>query len=346
MHSDNHSELKNYNTFRLDAKAKAIYSASSIEELLMLWKEAQVKGLPVLLLGGGSNVLFIDDFDGVVILNRITALEMTESSQEWSIHVGAGNHWHQLVEELIKNGIYGLENMALIPGSVGAAPIQNIGAYGMEFKDVCHYVDIANLNNGKQYRLNAAECQFGYRDSIFKHKYRENFAVVSVGLKFNKLWKPILSYAGLTSLTAQTVTAEDIFDAVCEMRQSKLPDPILIGNAGSFFKNPVISSMAANEIKTRYPQCPEYPQLDGTVKLAAGWLIDQCDLKDYQCGGAAVHMDQTLVLINKNNATGKDIVNLARYIHKKVIKKFAITLEPEVRFIGKYGEVNAMDAIS
>ncbi|MFV9998427.1 MAG: UDP-N-acetylmuramate dehydrogenase [Arsenophonus endosymbiont of Dermacentor nuttalli] len=346
MHSDNHSELKNYNTFSLDAKAKAIYSASSIEELLTLWKDAQVKGWPVLLLGGGSNVLFINDFDGVVILNRITALEITESSQEWFIHVGAGNNWHQLVKQLIKNGIYGLENMALIPGSVGAAPIQNIGAYDMEFKYVCHYVDIVDLTNGKQYRLNTAECQFGYRDSVFKHKYRENFAVVSVGLKLNKLWKPILTYAGLTSLAAQTVTAENIFNAVCKIRQSKLPDPLLVGNAGSFFKNPVISSIAANDIKTRYPQCPEYPQPDDAVKLATGWLIDQCNLKGYQCGGAAVHMDQALVLINKNNATGKDIVDLASYIRKKVLEKFGITLEPEVRFIGKYGEVNAMDAIS
>ncbi|WP_063654778.1 UDP-N-acetylmuramate dehydrogenase [Candidatus Arsenophonus triatominarum] len=346
MHSDNHNELKKYNTFSLDAKAKAIYSATSVEELLMLWKNARLKGWPILLLGGGSNVLFISDFDGLVILNRITALEIIESPKEWFIHVGAGNNWHQLVETLIKNGIYGLENMALIPGSVGAAPIQNIGAYGMEFKDACHYVDIVYLNNGQQYRLDAAECQFGYRDSIFKHIYRENFAIVAVGLKLNKLWQPRLTYAGLTSLAAQTVTAETIFDAVCKIRQSKLPDPFFVGNAGSFFKNPVISSMVANEIKAHYPRCSEYPQIDGTVKLAAGWLIDQCDLKGYQCGGAAVHKEQALILINKNNATGEDIVDLARYIRKKVIEKFAITLEPEVRFIGKYGEVNAMDAIS
>lgn len=346
MHSNNHNKLKNYNTFNLNVKAKIIYLAFSIKELLTLWKEAKVKGWPVLLLGGGSNILFIDDFDGVVILNRITALKITESFQEWFIHVGSGNNWHQLVEELIKNGIYGLENMALILGSVGAAPIQNIGAYGMEFKDVCHYVDIINLRNGKQYRLDVAECQFGYRDSVLKHKYREDFAVISVGLKLKKLWKPILSYSGLTSLTKKTVTPENIFNAVCKIRKSKLPNPIFFGNAGSFFKNPVISNIDVNKIKNNYPQCPKYPQPDGTVKISGGWLIDQCDLKGYQCGGAAVHMDQALVLINKNNATGKDIVKLARYIHKKVIEKFAIILEPEVRFIGKYGEINAMDAIS
>ncbi|MFP3013298.1 MAG: UDP-N-acetylmuramate dehydrogenase [Arsenophonus sp. NC-QC1-MAG3] len=346
MHFNNHSELKNYNTFSLSAKAKEIYSASSIEELLILWKNARLKGWPVLLLGGGSNVLFISDFDGLVILNRITALKITESSQEWFIHVGAGNNWHQLVEVLIRNGIYGLENMALIPGSVGAAPVQNIGAYGMEFKDICDYVDIVNLNNGKQYCLDVPACKFGYRDSIFKHKYRENFAVVSVGLKLNKLWKPILTYIGLTSLVSQTVTAETIFDIVCKIRQSKLPNPFLIGNAGSFFKNPIISNIAANKIKASYSLCPEYSQIDGTVKLSAGWLIDQCDLKGYQYGGAAVHMEQALVLINKNNATGEDIVYLARYIRKKVIEKFSIKLEPEVRFIGKYGEVNAMDTIS
>ncbi|MFP3014493.1 MAG: UDP-N-acetylmuramate dehydrogenase [Arsenophonus sp.] len=346
MHSNNFGELKKYNTFGLNAKAKAIYSASSKEELLALWRDAQVKSCPVLLLGNGSNVLFIDDFDGIVILNLIRALEITESSSEWFIHVGAGNNWHQLVEELIKNEIYGLENMALIPGSVGAAPIQNIGAYGMEFKDVCHYIDILNLNNGKQNRLNVSECQFGYRDSIFKHKYNKNFAVVSVGLKLNKLWKPILSYAGLAFLTDQILTAKNIFNTVCKIRKSKLPDPILLGNTGSFFKNPLISSIDANKIKISYPQCPGYPQLDGKVKIAAGWLIDQCNLKGYQCGGAAVHMDQALVLINKNNATGKDIVNLGRYVSKQVMKKFSITLEPEVCFIGKYGEINAMDAIS
>lgn len=346
MHSDQNNKLKNYNTFSLDVKAKAIHLATSVEELLILWKDAQLEEWPVLLLGSGSNVLFISDFEGLVILNRITSLVITESSQEWFIHVGAGNNWHQLVKELIKNGIYGLENMALIPGLVGAAPIQNIGAYGMEFKDVCNYVDIVDLNNGKQYRLNTAECQFSYRDSIFKHKYRENFAILSVGLKLNKRWEPILTYAGLASLAAQVVTAETIFDAVCKMRQSKLPDPFLVGNAGSFFKNPVISNKEANEIKARYPRCLEYLQTDGRVKLVAGWLIEQCDLKGYQCGGAVVHSDQALVLINKNDATGKDIVNLARYIQKKVIDKFAITLEPEVRFIGKYGEINAMDAIS
>ncbi|MGP1953323.1 MAG: UDP-N-acetylmuramate dehydrogenase [Arsenophonus sp. ET-KM2-MAG3] len=345
MHFDNHQKLKNYNTFSIDAKAKIIYSVFSVEELLILWKEAQIKGWSVLLLGNGSNVLFIDDFDGLVILNRITALEITESSKEWFIHVGSGNNWHKLVKRLIKNGIYGLENMALILGSVGAAAIQNIGAYGIEFKDVCHYVDIINLNNAKKYRLDTTECQFGYRDSSLKHKYRENFAVVSVGLKLNKLWKPILSYDGLNSLTTKTITAKNIFNAVCKIRKSKLPDPILIGNAGSFFKNPVISNMTANKIKISYPKCPEYPEQDGKVKLAAGWLIDQCALKGYQYGGAAVHIHQALVLINKNNATGKDILNLARCIHKKVVEKFAITLEPEVRFIGKYGEVNAIDAI-
>lgn len=348
MHSNKNKnrKLKTYNTFNLDVKAKAIYSATSVTDLLISWKDALLKGWPVLLLGEGSNILFVSDFDGIVILNRITSLLVTESYLTWFIHVGAGNNWHKLVKELIRNGIYGLENMALIPGSVGAAPIQNIGAYGMEFKDVCHYVDIIDLNHGNYYRLDATECQFGYRDSIFKHKYRENFAIIAVGLKLNKLWKPTLTHVNLSFLTKKTVTAETIFNAICKIRQSKLPNPFLIGNAGSFFKNPIISNVATNEIKARYPQCPEYPQIDGTVKLAAGWLIDQSNLKGYQCGGAAVHVDQALVLINKNNATGKDIINLAHYIQKKVNEKFAIILEPEVRFIGKYGEVNAMDTIS
>ncbi|WMY94997.1 MAG: UDP-N-acetylmuramate dehydrogenase [Arsenophonus sp.] len=335
-----------YNTFNLDVKAKGIYSASSIEELLFLWESAKLKGWPVLLLGEGSNVLFVKDFQGAVIFNKITALDITESSQNWFIHVGAGNNWHELIKELIKRGIYGLENLALIPGSVGAAPIQNIGAYGIEFKDVCHYVNIVDLNNKKQYCLNVSECQFSYRNSILQYKSYKDFAVISVGLKLKKLWKPMLTYGELVSLKIKKITPESIFHIVCNIRKHKLPDPFIMGNAGSFFKNPVVSQIIANRIKILYPQCPTYLQLeDGKVKLSAGWLIEQCNLKGYQCGGAAVDMHQAVVLVNKNNAIGKDIIKLASYIHKKVMKKFDVILEPEVHFIDEYGQINPMDIL-
>ncbi|WP_348666359.1 UDP-N-acetylmuramate dehydrogenase [Arsenophonus symbiont of Ornithomya chloropus] len=336
---------KIYNTFNLDVKAKAIYSAFSIEELLFLWGRAKSKGWPVVLLGEGSNVLFVKDFQGAIILNKITALHITESSHDWFIHVGAGNNWHELIKKLIKLGIYGLENMALIPGSVGAAPIQNIGAYGIEFKDVCHYVNIIDLNNKKKYCLNVSECQFSYRNSILKYKSHKNFAVISVGLKLKKLWKPILTYGELISLEIRKITPENIFNIICNIRKHKLPDPFVIGNAGSFFKNPIVSQIIANKIKILYPQCPTYLQLDGKVKLSAGWLIDQCNLKGYQCGGAAVDIHQAVVLINKNNAIGTDIIKLASYISKNVMKKFDIILEPEVHFIDAYGKINPMDVL-
>ncbi|WMY95846.1 MAG: UDP-N-acetylmuramate dehydrogenase [Arsenophonus sp.] len=345
MCNKNYDNYKICNTFNLDVNAKAIYSAFSIEELLLLWKNAKLKGWPVLLLGEGSNVLFLNNFKGTVILNKITALNITESSKNWFIHVGAGNNWHELIKELMKRGIYGLENMALIPGSVGAAPIQNIGAYGIEFKDVCHYVNVIDLNNKKKYCLNVNECQFSYRNSILKYKYYKNFAVISVGLKLKKIWKPILTYGELISLRIKNITPENMFNIICNIRKHKLPDPFFVGNAGSFFKNPVVSQIIANRIKILYPQCPTYHQLDGKVKLSAGWLIDQCNLKGYQYGGAAVDMNQAVVLINKNNAIGTDIIKLASYIYKKVIKKFNIILEPEVDFIDEYGKINPMDVL-
>ncbi|BGI50772.1 MAG: UDP-N-acetylmuramate dehydrogenase [Arsenophonus endosymbiont of Ceratovacuna japonica] len=345
MYFNNYETLKNYITFNIDTKVKRICSVKSVEELFILWKYAKLKGWPVLLLGGGSNVLFISNFYGLIILNKIRSLIITESSKEWFIHVGSGNNWHQLVKYLIKNDIYGLENMALIPGSVGAAPIQNIGAYGMEFKDVCHYVNIIDMNNGNKRCLDVTECQFGYRDSVFKNKYRQNFAIISVGLKLKKLWKPVITYTDLKYLIEKKVTAKTIFDIICKIRKSKLPDPCLIGNAGSFFKNPIISNTTAKKIKSIYPLCPKYLQVDGTIKISAGWLIEQCNLKGYKYGGAAVHINQALVLINNNNATGKDILYLARYIKKKVNEKFKIILESEVRFIGKYGEINSINSV-
>lgn len=195
-----YKELKKYNTFNLNAKAKEIYSVYSIDEILIFWKYAKLKKLPIILLGNGSNIVFISDFDGIVLLNKIKSLAINESAKKWYIHVSSGNNWHQLIQTLNKKGIYGLENMALIPGSVGAAPIQNIGAYGMEFKDVCNYVDIINLNNGNRYRLNTNECKFKYRDSIFNSKYKENFAITSVGLVLSKRWKPILTCDSLKHL--------------------------------------------------------------------------------------------------------------------------------------------------
>ncbi|OTA17713.1 UDP-N-acetylenolpyruvoylglucosamine reductase [Xenorhabdus beddingii] len=340
------TQLKAFNTFGVSAYAYHICIATSIESLLSIWQEAMGKHHPILLLGGGSNVLFTENFKGSVILNRISGIEIKESDTAWYIHVGAGENWHDLIIHLFQKQIYGLENLALIPGNVGSAPIQNIGAYGAEFKNVCEYVDFVELRTGNSIRLMADECQFGYRDSIFKHKYKDGYAITAVGLCLNKVWEPKLTYGGLAQFSREDVTPEQILNAVCEMRQSKLPDPVLMGNAGSFFKNPITSAELAQQIKSEYPDCPQYPHNEYSVKIAAGWLIDQCHLKGYSIGDAAVHTKQALVLINKGNAKGQDIIALAAHVRNKVAEKFNIFLEPEVRFIGSEGEIDAVECIS
>ncbi|EKT52894.1 UDP-N-acetylmuramate dehydrogenase [Providencia burhodogranariea] len=338
-------ELKPFNTFAIEAKAKSVCIAESVKSLYQQWLEAKNHQLPVLILGGGSNVLFIEDFDGVVILNRIKGVEVVETAEYWYINAAAGENWHQFINLLMSKGIYGVENLALIPGYVGSAPIQNIGAYGLELKDICEYVDILSLDTGDVIRVQAKECRFSYRDSIFKHEYQHTHIIVSVGFKLSKQWSPRLTYGDLTQLDPATVTPQQVFNLVCNTRSKKLPDPMIIGNVGSFFKNPIISEEKALRIKQNHSMCPQYPQEDGTVKLAAGWLIEQCGLKGYELGGAAVHTEQALVLINKNQATGRDVVNLARYVSQTVYEHFDIWLEPEVRFIGKHGEINPMDCI-
>ncbi|MBP2851800.1 UDP-N-acetylmuramate dehydrogenase [Dickeya oryzae] len=338
--------LQAFNSFSLSAFATDVVIIENTTELLSEWQRARQHGLPTLILGEGSNILFLGDFHGIVLINRLKGIEVDETESEWMLHVGAGENWHQLVEYTLAHQIAGLENLALIPGCVGSAPIQNIGAYGVDLKHVCAYVDVLNLNTGEVNRLNAQECRFGYRDSIFKHEYQDGFAIIAVGLCLSKNWKPILEYGDLTRLDPTTVTSRDVFDAVCQMRRSKLPDPKVMGNAGSFFKNPVVPSVIAEHILTHYPNAPHYPQPTGDVKLAAGWLIDQCGLKGYQIGQAAVHDKQALVLVNKGGASSDELIALARYVRNQVAAKFDVWLEPEVRFIAARGEVDAVGALS
>lgn len=338
--------LKPYHTFSLPVYADEIVFADTPDSLVASWRHASEQGKPVLMLGEGSNVLFLADFTGTVIANRIKGIEITEDDSGWHLHIGAGVNWHHLVEYTLKQGVPGLENLALIPGCVGSAPIQNIGAYGAEFKQFCVYVDVLDLTLNQVIRLSAEQCQFGYRESIFKHEYRQGFAIIAVGLYLTKSWMPVLGYGDLAQLDPATVTPDAIFTTVCTMRRKKLPDPALMGNAGSFFKNPVVSAEQAQTILVRYPNAPHYPQPDGSVKFAAGWLIDQCHLKGHRIGGAAVHQQQALVLVNVNEATSGDIVALARYVRNKVAETFSLWLEPEVRFIASTGEVSATEVLS
>ena len=341
----NHS-LKPWNTFGIQRNANRIVRAETAQQLLDAWKTTTQNQQPVLILGEGSNVLFLDDFAGTVIVNRIMGIDVTETAESWHLHIGAGENWHQLVQFTLEKGMAGLENLALIPGCAGSSPIQNIGAYGIELKHVCEYVDCIELATGTASRLTAKACRFGYRDSIFKHEYQDRFVIVAVGLRLAKRWQPVLTYGDLTRLDPTTVTPKAVFDAVCHMRMTKLPDPRVNGNAGSFFKNPVVSQDVMQLLLNEWPNAPHYPQADGNVKLAAGWLIDQCQLKGTIKGGAAVHRQQALVLINEHNATSDDVIQLAHFVRQCVGDKFNVWLEPEVRFIGPLGEVNAVEAIA
>ncbi len=338
--------LKPWNTFGIDQSANEIVCVENEQQLLSAWQNATQQHHPVLLLGEGSNVLFLTSFSGTVIINRIKGIHIVEQHDAWHIHAGAGENWHHLVQYTLERGMPGLENLAMIPGCVGSSPIQNIGAYGVELQHVCDYVDCIELSGGQALRLSASECRFGYRDSIFKHEYQDRYAIVAVGLRLPKVWQPVLTYGDLTRLEPATVTPRQVYDAVCHMRTTKLPDPGVNGNAGSFFKNPVISSEDASALFSAFPDIPHYPQADGSVKLAAGWLIDRCQLKGIQIGGAAVHKHQALVLINAGNALSEDIVQLAHLVRQQVGEKFNVWLEPEVRFIGDHGEVSAVETIA
>ncbi|MDY2948218.1 MAG: UDP-N-acetylmuramate dehydrogenase [Mannheimia varigena] len=333
--------LTPFHTFHLPAKAAQIIEFTSVEQLLTEWQNAFHADMPILILGQGSNVLFLDDFNGVVLVNKLKGIEHREDEQFHYLHVQGGENWHELVKWTLDRNMAGLENLALIPGVAGSAPIQNIGAYGVEFERVCDFVEVLNLRTGERFTLSKAECEFGYRESVFKHQYRDEFAIISVGLKLVKAWQPVLSYGSLTQFDPQTVTPKQVFDEVCAVRSSKLPNPDEFGNAGSFFKNPVISAAQFAKIQAKFPTIPNYPQADGTVKLAAGWLIDQAELKGTQIGGAAVHTQQALVLINKANATGKEVAALAKTVRQKVREKFGVEIVPEVRFMGKNGEVDS-----
>jgi UDP-N-acetylmuramate dehydrogenase len=332
------------NTFGLEVYAKKVVAANDVTELCQYWQQAQALNLPVLILGQGSNTLLTGDFDGMVIVNRIKGITFRDVGNDYLFHVGAGEVWHDFVTHTVMSGYNGLENLALIPGCIGSAVIQNIGAYGVEFQKFADYVEVVELATGKISII--TDGQYGYRDSIFKHQYRDGYAVVYVGVRLTKQWQPILSYGDLQKLDADTVNAKDIYQRICQIRHQKLPDPAVIGNGGSFFKNPVVSITQAQRITATYPNLPCYPQANGEVKLAAGWLIDQCGLKGYQLGGAAVHTEQALVLINKAKATADNVVRLAAFVRQKVADKFGVVLEPEIRFIGRLGEQDATQVLN
>lgn len=335
-----------FHTFGIEVSAAQIVVAESARDLVAIWQDEQYRALPKLIVGQGSNLLFCENYAGLIVLNRITGIEITETADDYLLHVGAGEDWHRLVRMTVEKNMPGLENLALIPGCVGSSPIQNIGAYGVELKDVCQYVDVVELKTGHFFRLPAADCQFGYRDSVFKHQMKETHAIVAVGFKLPKAWQPNISYGPLAQFDADKVTAQQIFDEVCRIRQEKLPDPAVSGNAGSFFKNPVVDGAKREQLQACYPTMPSYAMEDGSYKLAAGWLIDQCGMKGYRIGGAKVHERQALVLVNCEQATARDVLELARDVVTKVKDKFGVCLEHEVRFMSAEQETRLSEVLS
>ncbi|WP_144211905.1 UDP-N-acetylmuramate dehydrogenase [Shewanella donghaensis] len=332
--------LKPHNTLSLTQSCETYVEVNSKQELTDAVTRVYKSASPMLILGGGSNVVFTTDFNGTVIKVLSKGINVTEHSDHYSVSVQAGENWHEFVQYCLQRGMHGLENMALIPGTVGAAPIQNVGAYGVEIEKFCHQVEYYDYTSETINVISALECQFGYRDSIFKHALRNKAVITEVVFKLPKKWIPNLDYGPLKHLEADDIGAKTIFETVCSVRQSKLPDPSKLGNVGSFFKNPIITAKQYVELLAEFSDLVGYAQSDGSIKIAAGWLIDEAGLKGFSIGKAAVHSQQALVLINLGGATGEDICMLAHTVMDRINEKFNIQLESEPRIIGSQGEVS------
>lgn len=337
MRIEENISLKPYNTFAIDAKAKYFTSFSSIKELnevfdLMASVDKQ------LVLGGGSNILFTNDFDGLVLKNDIKGIELVGQDDE---HVfvkgGAGENWHQFVMFCVKNEYAGVENLSLIPGNVGASPMQNIGAYGVEIKDVFYELEAFHKNEKAIKTFSLNDCEFGYRESVFKNKYKHQFIITSVTYRLNKQPSFNISYGAikqeLDKMGIQDLSIQAVSQAVINIRSSKLPDPKETGNAGSFFKNPIVPDEQFRELKTKFPDIINFPAGNGYSKLAAGWLIEQCGWKGYRKGDAGCYPKQALVLVNYGKATGREIFDLSEEIIVSVRNRFKVDLEREVNLI-------------
>jgi len=330
--------LTSFNTFSVSCTAKYFAEITSEQELAEILSDKKFCNLPMLPLGGGSNILFTGDFNGLVLKINLMGIEFSNpGNSEIEVSVGAGEPWHDLVNLCIKKNYGGIENLSLIPGNAGAAPIQNIGAYGVEIKDVLKDVTVMNIHTGEKIILDNADCNFKYRKSVFKNEFRGEFIVLSIRLKLSE--KPVLNtqYGAiekkLESMGVEQPTIKDVGEAVCRIRRSKLPDPRKHGNAGSFFKNPVIRTAEFEKLKIKYPDIVGYPESGNMTKVAAGWLIDKAGWKGKRILACGVHDKQALVLINYGKASGKEILELADLISGDILNKFGIQLEKEVNII-------------
>ncbi len=331
---DKRVSLRTHNTFGLPAVAATLVRVATAADVRRVVDHPELGLAPKFILGGGSNVVLTKDVAEVVLKVEIKGRRLVrETADAVIVEAGAGENWHELVEWTLAQGWPGLENMALIPGTVGAAPVQNIGAYGVELQDRFDSLDGVDLVTGRMVTLDHAMCAFGYRDSVFKHLLAGKTVITQVRFRLPKPWRPEVSYLELQRKVHDSGNASPdartVFDWVCAIRRQKLPDPAVVGNAGSFFKNPVVSAEQCKDIIGRDPEVVHYPMPDGTVKLAAGWMIDACGWKGKTVGNAGVYERQALVLVNRGDAIGAEVLTLARAIQESVYGRFGIRLEPE-----------------
>ncbi|MAN26285.1 MULTISPECIES: UDP-N-acetylmuramate dehydrogenase [Mesonia] len=337
MQQEHNFSLKAYNTFGLAIKAKSFIEVGNEEELEKVLRKVYSSELFVL--GGGSNCLFTKDFDGTVLHLNIKGKEIVnETEDEVFLKVNAGENWHQLVLFCVENNYGGIENLSLIPGNVGTSPIQNIGAYGVELKDVFVECEAIHIQTLEKKVFTKEDCQFGYRNSVFKNEVKGQYIITSVTFQLSKKNHQLKTDYGaiLNELDKKGIskpTIKDVSDVIISIRERKLPNPKEIGNSGSFFKNPIISISAFEKLQEKYPEIPSYKISEAEVKVPAGWLIDQAGFKGYRNGDAGVHKNQALVLVNYGNATGEEIFELAEFIQEKIKKKFEVDLEMEVNII-------------
>jgi UDP-N-acetylmuramate dehydrogenase len=338
MQLQSNYQLQKLNTFGLPCVAKQFGIVRTEEELFVFLKEYQKSSDKLLILGGGSNLLFTQDFDGIVLKNEIKGIKITnEDEQHIWLEVGAGEIWHDLVLYCVQNNWSGIENLSLIPGTVGAAPIQNIGAYGVEAKNVIEEVRTIHLSSLEKKSYLANECEFGYRDSIFKRELKGQVAISTVLIKLDKNVKVNVSYGAIQKILdnkeISQPTIKDVSDTIIGIRESKLPNPKEIGNAGSFFKNPVISLPLYKELQMKHPSIPGYPIDQETIKVPAGWLIEQAGWKGKVIGEIGVHKNQALVLVNYGDGKGDELQKLAFAIQGDVLAKFSVLITPEVNML-------------
>lgn len=328
--------LKKYNSFGVDVQAERWLELNQVEELseLIKWNKANNQ-FPILILGGGSNILFTQDYQGLVVKNNLKGIELVaEDEEQVLIRAYGGENWHEFVLWCLENNYYGIENLSLIPGTVGAAPIQNIGAYGVELKDVFNRLSAVHLETGELHSFDYADCQFAYRNSVFKQKLKHKYCIVEVVLRLSKTARSNTRYGAIQTILKErgieNPSPKAVSRAVIHIRQQKLPDPKKIGNAGSFFKNPIISERQYEKLKQDFPYLPSYATKNEQIKLPAAWLIEQANWKGKRFGDAGVHQEHALVLVNYGKAEGKSIKNLALDIAYDIERRFGILLTPEV----------------